>query len=51
MEEMKNAYTILVAKPEGKRLGGSVRYGLDSSGSDRVTWRALVTAIMKLLVA
>jgi hypothetical protein len=49
MGEKRNAYRLLVGKPEGKRLGwGDVDWlGL---AKDRNRWRALVNSVLKLRV-
>jgi hypothetical protein len=54
--DKRNAYRILVGKPEGKRPLGRPRHGrvdnirmdLEEIGWDGVDWRALVNKIMNL---
>jgi hypothetical protein len=64
MGEKRNAYRLLVAKPEGKRpLGRSRRRWVDNIGEvgwgdvdwiglgqDRNRWRALVNSVLNLRV-
>jgi hypothetical protein len=63
MEEKRNAYRILVGKPEGRRPLGRPRrmwvgnikmdlreIGWDSVAEDRDQWRALVNTVMNLPV-
>jgi hypothetical protein len=52
MEEKKNAYRILVGRPEGKRALAKLRHrweGIDPP-QDRNQWRALVNTVMNLQV-
>ena len=62
MEKSRNAYRVLVGKPEGKRLSGrpsrrwedNIKMDLREVGcdlaEDRVQWRAYVRAEMNLWV-
>jgi hypothetical protein len=54
MGEKRDAYRILVGKPEGKRpLGRPIGWdGVDSidMAKDRDNWRALVSTVMNLRV-
>jgi hypothetical protein len=57
MEENRNAYSLLVGKPEGKRLPGrprrrwvdNIRMNLGEVGWGDV-WRALVNSVLNLQV-
>jgi hypothetical protein len=58
MGEKRNAYRILVGKPEGRRLLGrsrrrwvdNIKIDLREIGWDGVYWRALVNTVMNLRV-
>jgi hypothetical protein len=49
--EKRNAYRILVGKPEGKRpVGRPRRRWVNNIKTDRNRWRALVNTVMNLRV-
>jgi hypothetical protein len=58
MGEKRNAYRILMGKPEGRRQFGrrrrrwvdNIKMHLSEIGWDRVQWRALVNAVMNLWI-
>jgi hypothetical protein len=49
MEEKRNAFRLLVGKPEGNRsLGRPRQRWVDNVKLDRDKWRALVNSVMNL---